>query len=232
MLTGDVIRSGEPASARKSSMLWATSSSARARSPQDPVGDAERVDADRLRGGEALAPRELERALEPRHRDVGRVAGDAELPEELERPPLGARDRRSRDATAWLSSAYGEAAGERAAAEVDRRRGEQRLARRAVRSGAAASASSKRRCASWRSIRRSQNGHSATHKRSASPGARSSSVSSATRRFAASRSSRGEPRSSSASASAQRACRSASAAVSPASSSRSRAYRRTVSSRR
>ncbi len=62
------------------------------------------------------------------------------------------------------------------------------------------------------SMRRSQNGSSATQKRSASCGSRASSVPSAARRFAASRSSCGESRSRSASASAQRACRRASAA--------------------
>ena len=172
------------------------------------MGDAERVDADRLRGGEALAPRELERALEPRHRDVGRVAGDAELSQELERPPLGVRIADlGCDGVALLgvSRAPGRASPLRKSIAAA---ASSASARRAVRSGAAARAWSKRRCASWRSIRRSQNGPSATHKRSASPGARSSSVSSAARRFAASRSSRGELRSCSAKASAQRACRS------------------------
>src|SRR5581483_8890505 len=53
----------------------------------DPVGDADRVDADRLRGGEALPPCELERLLERGHRDVGVVRRDAELAAELERAP-------------------------------------------------------------------------------------------------------------------------------------------------
>ena len=54
----------------------------------DPARDAERVDADRLAGGKSLPARKLECTLEPGHRDLGRVACDPELPEELQRAPF------------------------------------------------------------------------------------------------------------------------------------------------
>ena len=236
---GDVERRGDPsrraARARGTrSMLSARSRSALAQVAAHPARDAERVDADRLGGGEALAPRELERPLEPRHaRRRPSSLAIAELAEELQRPPLALARRRSR--------ARRRGSPRRAPCRVRACRLRKSIAaaassasaRSAVRSGAAASAAAKRRFASSRSIRRSQNGEQRdAEARARRAGSRASSVSSAARRFAASRSSRGESRSRSASASAQRACRSASAAASPASSSRSRAYMRTVSSRR
>src|SRR5204863_373624 len=83
-------------------------------------------DADRLLRGEALAPCEVEPAFEPRDRDAGRVARNAHLSEELERPPLRVRiPDLGRDRVALLGAF--ERSGQRAAAEVDGRRGEQRL---------------------------------------------------------------------------------------------------------
>ena len=89
--------------------------------------DAERVDADRLGRGEPLAARELERPLEPGHRDLDRVARDAELAEELQRAPLERARLRSPRRRRGSRSASAMPGGERAAAELDRRGGEQRL---------------------------------------------------------------------------------------------------------
>jgi hypothetical protein len=87
------------------------------------VSHAERVDADRLGGGEPLTPGELERPLDPGHRDAGVVARYAELSQELERPPLGVRVADlGCDRVALLGAQ--QPPGEGPAAEVDRRRGE------------------------------------------------------------------------------------------------------------
>ena len=223
MLTGDGIRSGEPASAPKRSMLSRQELLGAGQIAEDPVRDAERVDADRLTGSEALTSCELERALEPRHRDVGRVARDAELSQELERSPLGVRVADlGCDGVALLD------VWERPPEIAPLRKSiaaaaSSASARSAVRCGAAARASSKRRCASWRSIRRNQNGparrRSAARRWAPARVACRAPLAGSRRRgrAAASRARR------SASTSAQRACRSASAALSPASSSRSRA---------
>src|SRR5262249_54991316 len=71
-------------------------------------------------------PCELESALEPRRRDAGLVACDAELSQGLERPPLGARIADlGGDGVALLG--VREPTRDCAAAHVDRRGGEERL---------------------------------------------------------------------------------------------------------
>ena len=53
--------------------------------------DAERVHAGRFRGSERFPPGNLERPLEPLDRDLDVVVRQAQLAQELKRPPLGAR---------------------------------------------------------------------------------------------------------------------------------------------
>ncbi len=92
----------------------------------DEPGDAERVDADRLRRAEPLAAGELEAAFEPEVSGAGVVHRHSELAEELHRPPLRVRVvELGGDQPALLGAR--DSARKRAAAHVDRRRGEQRL---------------------------------------------------------------------------------------------------------
>ena len=169
---------------------------------EHPAGHAEGVDADRLPAGEPLATGELEPLLDPRHRHAGCVGGDPELAQPLERAPLRARVPEPGGEPVGLLSLLQASAPLRNSIAAAARYASQRSGSS---SDAEASVSRNRRFASPSSMRRSLNGHSGIARRSAPAGSLSSSVSSAARRFAASRSSAGAARSASASASAQRA---------------------------
>ncbi len=151
------------------------------------MGDAERVDADRLRGARShCCARSRGARSSPRTAASVISLRDAELPDELQRPPFEAR----------VADLGGDREGSpRRAPHRERacRCGSRSPRRRAAPPLAASSGDRRRRRArprnvalpSWRSIRRSQNGSRATQRRSASSGSCSSSVSSAARRFAA-----------------------------------------------
>ena len=126
MLSGEGIVSAQPSRARKSVDALGQQAVGAREVAEHPLGDAERVDAERLRGCEALRAGECERALEPRNGDVRLVLRHAELADELERTPLRTPIADlDGDGVALLGERH--AVREGAAPEVDRRRGEQRL---------------------------------------------------------------------------------------------------------
>ena len=176
------------------------------------MGDAERVDArSPPRRANPSRSGQLERLLEPRHRHVGRVARDDRIRPRSEAHAtrrVRRRSRRRRNSSPRRGRAPETA---RRCGNRSRRGPSSAFARSAVRSGVAASAVSKRRCASCEldpahPERPQRDAEAQRIVRRALEQRRPS----ATRRLAASRSSLGEPRSCSANASAQRACRSAS----------------------